>query len=75
MVREAAEGTGMAIPILLVIILGALLNGGTAVLEGDDVVQHTLYGAAGGAAAIAVLFGLFWVLGFFIDVDFSALHL
>ena len=65
----------MAIPILLVIIVGALLNGGTAVLEGEDVAQHTLYGAAGGAAAIAVLFGLFWVLGFFIDVDFSALHL
>jgi len=65
----------MAIPILLVIVVGALLNGGTAVLEGDDVVQHTLFGAAGGAAAIAVLFGLFWVLGFFIDVDFSALHL
>ena len=65
----------MAIPILLVILLGAILNGGTAVLEGEDVVQHSLYGAAGGAAAIAVLFVLFTVLGLFIDIDFSALEL
>ena len=65
----------MAIPILVVILLGAILNGGTAVMEGDDVVQHSLYGAAGGAAAVAVLFGLFWVLGLFMDIDFSALEL
>ena len=65
----------MAIPILVVILLGAILNGGTAVMEGEDVVQHSLYGAAGGAAAVAVLFVLFTVLGLFIDIDFSALEL
>ena len=65
----------MAIPILLVILVGAILNGGTAVLEGEDVVQHSLYGAAGAAAAVAVLFLLFTVLGLFIDIDFSALEL
>ena len=65
----------MAIPILVVILLGAILNGGTAVMENEDVVQHSLYGAAGGAAAVAVLFVLFYLLGFFIDIDFSALEL
>ena len=65
----------MAIPILVVILLGAILNGGTAVMEDEDVVQHSLYGAAGGAAAVAVLFVLFAVLGLFIDIDFSALSL
>jgi len=57
----------MAITILLVILLGALLNGGTAVMEGEDVAQHTLFGAAAGAVAVAVLFALFWVLGLFIE--------
>ncbi len=65
----------MAIPILLVIVLGALLNGGTAVMEGDDVVQHTLYGAAGGAVAVAVLFVVFWMLGLFIEFDLSTFEL
>ena len=57
----------MAITILLVILLGALLNGGTAVMEGEDVAQHTLFGAAAGAAAVAVLFAVFWVLSLFVD--------
>ena len=65
----------MAIPILVVILLGAIFNGGTAAMEGEDVVQHSLYGAAGGAAAVAVLFVLFAALGLFIDIDFSALEL
>lgn len=65
----------MAIPILVVILLGAILNGGTAVMEQEDVVQHSLYGAAGGAAAVAVLFALFWALGLFMDIDFAALEL
>ncbi len=63
----------MAIPIFLVILLGALLNGGTAVMEGDDVAQHALFGAAAGAAAVGILFCVFWVLGLFIDFDFSTL--
>ena len=65
----------MAIPILLVILFGAILNGGTAVMEGEDVAQHSLYGAAGGAAAVAVLFLVFWALGLFIDFDFAVLEL
>ena len=63
----------MAIPILLVILLGAILNGGTAIMDNDDVVQHSLFGAAGGAVAVAVLVGLFWFLGLFIEIDFGAL--
>lgn len=65
----------MGILILLVILLGAILNGGTAVMEREDVVQHSLYGAAGGAAAVAVLFGLFWVVGLFVEIDFTSLTL
>lgn len=65
----------MAIPILLVILLGAILNGGTAVMEGDDVAQHALFGAAGGAAAVAILVSVFWLLGLFIEFDTSPLHL
>jgi hypothetical protein len=65
----------MAIPILVVILLGAILNGGTAVMEREDVARHSLFGAAGGAAAVAVLFVLFWALGFVIDIDFAALEL
>jgi hypothetical protein len=65
----------MAIPILLVILLGALLNGGTAVMEGEDVVQHALYGAAGGATAVAILAAVFWVLGLFIEFDLSTFSL
>lgn len=57
----------MAITILLVILLGALLNGGTAVMEGEDIAQHTLFGAAAGAVAVAVLFAVFWLLGLFIE--------
>ncbi len=44
-------------------------------MEREDVVRHSLYGAAGGAAAVAVLFGLFFVLGLFIEIDFTALEL
>ncbi|MBT8215805.1 MAG: hypothetical protein HKN74_04565 [Acidimicrobiia bacterium] len=65
----------MAIPILLVILLGAILNAGTAIIEGDDVVQHSLYGAAGAAVAVALLVGVFWVMGLFIEIDFAALEL
>ncbi|NNJ47347.1 MAG: hypothetical protein HKO82_04860 [Acidimicrobiia bacterium] len=65
----------MAIMILLVILLGALLNGGTAVMEQEDVAQHALYGAAGGATAVAVLAGVFWILGLFIEFDLSTLSL
>ncbi len=65
----------MAIPILLVIVLGALLNGGTAVMEGEDIPQHSLYGAAGGAVAVAALFAVFCVFGLFIGFAPSALHL
>jgi len=65
----------MVIPILLVILLGALLNGGTAIMEREDIVQHTLYGAAGGATAVAVLAGLFWILGLFIEFDLSTFSL
>lgn len=57
----------MAITILAVILLGALLNGGTAVMEGEDIAQHTLFGAAAGAVAVAVLFAVFWLLGLFVD--------
>ncbi len=65
----------MAVPILLVILLGALLNGGTAVMEREDVVQHTLYGAAGGATAVILLAGVFWLLGLFIEFDLSTFSL
>lgn len=65
----------MAIIILLVILLGAILNGGTAVMEQEDVAQHALYGAAGAAAAVAVLAGLFWILGLFIEFDLTTISL
>ena len=65
----------MAIPIFLVILLGALLNGGTAVMDGEDVAQHALYGAAGGAAAVAILAAVFWVLGLFVEFDLSTFSL
>ncbi len=65
----------MVLPIFLVILLGALLNGGTAAMESEDVVQHSLYGAAGGATAVAVLAGVFWVLGLFIEFDLSTFSL
>lgn len=65
----------MALPIMLVIVLGALLNGGTAAMEREDVVHHTLYGAAGGATAVAVLAGVFWVLGLFIEFDLPTISL
>ena len=65
----------MAIPILLVILFGAILNGGTAVMEGEDVAQHALYGAAGGATAVAILAAVFWVLGLFVEFDLSTFSL
>ena len=65
----------MAIIILLVILLGAILNGGTAVMEQEDVAQHALYGAAGGATAVAVLAGIFWILGLFLDFDLTTISL
>lgn len=65
----------MVAPIFLVILLGALLNGGTAAMEREDVVHHTLYGAAGGATAVALLAGIFWVLGLFIEFDLSTFSL
>ena len=65
----------MLIPALLTVLLGAILNGGTALMDGDDVVKHSAFGAVGGAAAVVVLVGIFWLLGLFIDFDTSALHL
>jgi hypothetical protein len=65
----------MVVPIFLVILLGALLNGGTAAMENEDVAQHALYGAAGGASAVVVLAGVFWVLGLFVEFDLSTFTL
>ena len=39
-------------------------------MEGDDIAQHTLFGAAAGAAAVAILFGVFWFLGLFADFGY-----
>ncbi len=65
----------MTAPIFLVILLGALLNGGTAAMEQEDVVRHSLFGAAGGATAVALLAGIFWILGLFIEFDLSTFSL
>ena len=65
----------MLIPMLLVILLGAILNGGTALMDGDDVAKHSAFGAVGAAVAVGILVGIFWVLGMFIEFDTSALHL
>ncbi len=62
-------------PIFLVILQGALLNGGTAAMEREDVAHHALFGAAGGATAVAVLAGVFWVLGLFIEFDLPTFSL
>ena len=35
-----AENQPMLIPALLTVLLGAILNGGTAVMEDEDVVRH-----------------------------------
>lgn len=61
----------MLIPALLVVLLGALLNGGTAAMDGEDVVRHVAWGAVGAAAAVGILAGMFWVFGQFIDFDTS----
>ena len=65
----------MFVPILLVILLGAILNGGTAVMDGEDVAKYSLFGAAGGAVAVVILAAIFWMLGLFIEFDTTALHL
>lgn len=65
----------MLIPILLIVLLGAVLNGGTALMEGEDVAKYSLFGAAGGATAVAILAGILWVVGLFVEFDTSALHL
>lgn len=65
----------MFVPVILVILLGAILNGGTAVMDGEDVAKYSLFGAAGGAVAVAILAALFWMLGLFIEFDTTALHL
>lgn len=65
----------MLIPILLTILVGAILNGGTALMDGEDVAKYSLFGAAGGAVAVAILAAALWLLGLFIEFDTSALHL
>ena len=68
-----AENQPMLIPALLTVLLGAILNGGTAVMEDEDVVRHIGLGAVGGAVAVMLLIGIFWVLGLFIEFDTSAI--
>jgi hypothetical protein len=68
-----AENQPMLIPALLTVLLGAILNGGTAVMEDEDVVRHIGLGAVGGAVAVGLLIGIFWVLGLFIEFDTSAI--
>ena len=63
----------MLIPALLTVLLGAILNGGTAVMEDEGVVRHIGLGAVGGAVAVMLLIGIFWVLGLFIEFDTSAI--
>ncbi len=71
--RRPAENQPMLIPALLTVLLGAILNGGTAVMEDEDVVRHIGLGAVGGAVAVMLLIGIFWVLGLFIEFDTSAI--
>lgn len=54
-------------------MFGAVLTGGTALMDGDDVVKFSLYGAAGAAIAVAILAALLWVLGMFVDYDLGQL--
>ena len=61
----------MGILILLVVLIGAILTGGTAVMEEEDVVKFSLFGAAGASVAVVILAGIFWVLGRFVDYDLS----
>ena len=68
-----AENQLMLIPALLTVLLGAILNGGTAVMEEEDVVRHIGLGAVGGAVAVGILVGIFWILGQFIEFDTSAI--
>ncbi len=68
-----AENQRMLIPALLTVLLGAILNGGTAVMEDEDVIRHIGLGAVGGAVAVGLLIGIFWVLGLFIEFDTSAI--
>ncbi len=68
-----AEYQVMLIPALLTVLLGAILNGGTAVMEEEDVVRHVGLGAVGGGVAVGLLVGIFWILGLFIEFDTSAI--
>ncbi len=68
-----AENQLMLIPALLTVLLGAILNGGTAAMEDEDVVRHIGLGAVGGAVAVGLLIGIFWLLGLFIEFDTSAI--
>lgn len=63
----------MALIVLAVVMFGAVLTGGTALMDGDDVVKFSLYGAAGAAIAVAILAALLWVLGMFVDYDLGQL--
>ena len=63
----------MLIPGLLTVLLGAILNGGTAVMEDEDVVRHVALGAVGGATAVGLLVVIFWILGQFIEFDTSTI--
>ena len=70
-----AENHHMLIPALVTVLLGAILNGGTAVMEEEDVVRHIALGAAGGAVAVGLLVVIFWLFGQFVEFDASDLHL
>ena len=48
-----AENYLMLIPALLTVLLGAILNGGTAVMEDEDVVRHVALGAVGAQRPLA----------------------
>lgn len=64
----------MLIPALLTILFGGILNGGTAVMEDEDVIRHVALGAAGGAVAVVLLLAIFWMLGQFVDFDTSTIR-
>ncbi len=63
----------MLIPALLTVLFGAILNGGAAVMEEEDVIRHVALGAVGGAVAVGLLVVIFWVLGQFIDFDTASI--
>lgn len=63
----------MALAVLIVVLFGAILTGGTALMDGDDVAKFSLYGAAGAAVAVTILGIVLWILGMFIDYDLGQL--